>query len=632
MAEIWDPAFSTPRCRTTNGASQCGFPILRVSLETELLYRSRKVMKSVSDHLALRRIPAVAGLQHPAAFVRASLGAIGPDRKLLLFAVILASISGACQTVLLPLLALIGIALSSLTPPPHLAWLNWIPRDATIMSLIGVSGILVFAVMIIAVPLARLHASIGARAVARARERLLVAFLNSTSAYRRTLDEGNLQRLIGEYCQYLSNTVLSFTTFCVSGVTLSVLVIVPLCVNPKVGSVELLMILASVMFYATVAKRVRQHSIERTAINRGLSTLTAQVSRIADEIETFDVGRTVSHQLNHRVRGAADSLRQIIFYDSLLPTVFQFGALGMILAVIASVITIVPGQHPGIAAVALLLLRVLIYGRQMLASLQQGGTISPYIEKIEAEIAAMEANRHSRLGDQVHVFDGLRLRDVSFAYRPDQAVLRTFSLDVAPGEAIAVVGSSGGGKSTLCALLLGLQPPSSGSITSNGVAVTDIPADAWARTAAYVPQDCKLIAASIADNIRFYRDDRSDLDVEAAARAAHLHDEILSLPDGYRTLVGPGAQELSGGQRQRLAIARALLDRPKLLVLDEPSSALDRHSEAMIGKTLVELKGETTLILTTHRHRTLRICDRVLTLENGIVSEVEAGALRSGAL
>jgi len=571
-------------------------------------------------------MPDIGGLRHLAAFTRASLIAVGPDRKLLTITVGLASLSGACQTILLFLLAVIGLALSSLTPPRQLGWLSWIPERATLISLIAVSGVLVVAILIIALPLARLQASISARAVARARERLVAAYLDSTFAYRRTLVEGHLQRVIGEYCQYLSTTVQYFTTFCVAGATLLVLIVGPLFVNPKVGAVEILVIVASFALYGPVAKRIRRHAVERSSINRGLSVLTAQVARLADEIETFDVGKSVSLELNDRVRGAAEALRQITFYDSLVPTVFQFGALALILAGIAVLVTVAPAQHPGFAAMALLLLRVLIYGRQMLSSLQQGSVVSPYVEKIDTEIAEMEANRHSRRGKPGVAFDGLRLRNVAFGYRSGQDVLQSISLDIAPGEAIGIIGSSGGGKSTLCALLLGLRPPNSGTITTGGASVADIPAGEWARIAAYVPQDCKLIAASIADNIRFFRAGRSDADVEAAARAAHLHDEIMALPEGYRTLVGPGAQDLSGGQRQRLAIARALLDSPQLLVLDEPSSALDHQSEALIGETLSMLKGRTTLILVTHRRTALRICDRVLRLENGVLNETARSA------
>jgi ATP-binding cassette subfamily B protein len=185
-----------------------------------------------------------------------------------------------------------------------------------------------------------------------------------------------------------------------------------------------------------------------------------------------------------------------------------------------------------------------------------------------------------------------------------------------------VVGPSGEGKSTLCAILLGLRQPTRGTITTGGVAIGDIAPATWGHIAAYVPQDCKLLTATVTDNIRFFRDQYGDAEVEEAARAAHIHDEILKLPDGYDTVIGTGVRGLSGGQRQRLVIARALIGKPQLLVLDEPSSALDQRSESLIALTLAELKGSTTMVLVTHRPATLDICDHVWRLESGGLVEM----------
>jgi ABC-type multidrug transport system fused ATPase/permease subunit len=205
-------------------------------------------------------------------------------------------------------------------------------------------------------------------------------------------------------------------------------------------------------------------------------------------------------------------------------------------------------------------------------------------------------------------------------------VLVDVDLELRAGEMLGVVGASGSGKSTLSALLLRLRAPTAGTILAGDVDLADVAPAAWARLAAYVPQDSRLIRASVADNIRFFRAGFGDHDVRAAARAAHLEDEILALPDGYATDIGPGARDLSGGQRQRLAIARALLQHPSLLVLDEPTSALDAHSEQLIGRTLAELKGATTIVLIAHRPATLELCDRIVEVAGGRVRELPRAA------
>ena len=146
------------------------------------------------------------------------------------------------------------------------------------------------------------------------------------------------------------------------------------------------------------------------------------------------------------------------------------------------------------------------------------------------------------------------------------------------------------------------------------------------RLAAFVPQENKLILATVADNIRFYRDGFSDEDVHIAGRRAHIHDEIMELPEGYETAIGPGARNLSGGQCQRLGIARALLGKPELLVLDEPTSALDSRSEQLIRQTLSETAGDTTIVLVAHRPATLKVCTRVIEVENGTLKETSPSA------
>lgn len=141
--------------------------------------------------------------------------------------------------------------------------------------------------------------------------------------------------------------------------------------------------------------------------------------------------------------------------------------------------------------------------------------------------------------------------------------------------------------------------------------------DRWYELIATVPQDNQLIRATVADNIRFYRDDLADDAVVAAARRAHVHDEIMDLPDGYDTMLGQGVRQLSGGQRQRLGIARALVGDPLLIVFDEPTSALDSRSEQLVANTLDDLHGEVTMIVIAHRPATTAHCDRVVRLTNG---------------
>lgn len=224
------------------------------------------------------------------------------------------------------------------------------------------------------------------------------------------------------------------------------------------------------------------------------------------------------------------------------------------------------------------------------------------------------------LGHGEIVFD-----HVAFAYptRPETSILHDLSLVVKPGERIALVGPSGAGKSTVFALLLRAYDPLKGAIMIDGVAIDEADPKALRRRMALVPQDSTIFADTVAANIRYGRPQASDVDVRAAAKAAHALDFITSLPRGFDTAIGERGVTLSGGQRQRIAIARAILRDAPILLLDEATSALDAESERLVQAALDELMvGKTTLVI-AHRLATALKADRILVMDQGRV--VEAG-------
>ncbi|MBW4692131.1 MAG: ABC transporter ATP-binding protein/permease [Lyngbya sp. HA4199-MV5] len=212
-------------------------------------------------------------------------------------------------------------------------------------------------------------------------------------------------------------------------------------------------------------------------------------------------------------------------------------------------------------------------------------------------------------------------RNVSFAYKPDQPVLKNLSLLALPGEAIALVGSSGAGKTTLANLLPRFYDPQVGQIFIDGVDVRDVTLSSLRRQIGIVPQETILFAGTIAQNIAFGQGDL-DLDaVQNAAKIANAHQFIDEFSQGYQTWLGERGVNLSGGQRQRLAIARAVLLNPRILILDEATSALDSESEALVQEALERLMQNRTVFIIAHRLATVRRADRILVLEQGQVVE-----------
>ncbi|HET7835179.1 MAG TPA: ATP-binding cassette domain-containing protein, partial [Variovorax sp.] len=217
----------------------------------------------------------------------------------------------------------------------------------------------------------------------------------------------------------------------------------------------------------------------------------------------------------------------------------------------------------------------------------------------------------------------LSLEGVGFHYpsRPGTPALRDFDLRIAPGETVALVGSSGAGKSTVFQLLLRYYDPQSGRITLDGTPLAALSLEALRARIGLVPQDAVIFSASALENIRYGRPDASVEEVHAAARAAFADGFLRALPEGYDTFLGERGVRLSGGQRQRIAIARAMLKNPPLLLLDEATSALDAESERMVQAALESaMTGRTTLVI-AHRLATVQKADRIVVLDHGGIVE-----------
>ncbi|MCU7376172.1 ATP-binding cassette domain-containing protein [Paucibacter sp. O1-1] len=200
-------------------------------------------------------------------------------------------------------------------------------------------------------------------------------------------------------------------------------------------------------------------------------------------------------------------------------------------------------------------------------------------------------------------------------------MLRDFSLDVSPGKSLAIVGASGCGKSSLVRLLLRLHEPDAGAITLAGTRIDAIPVDELRSMIAVVPQDLALLNGTIRANIALGMGSATRASIADAARLAKLHDFVAALPNGYETVIGERGLKLSGGERQRIAIARAILRRPRLFILDEATSMLDAHTEQEIMQNLLALSQGHTLILIAHRLATIRHADEIAVLAGGGVVE-----------
>jgi ATP-binding cassette, subfamily B, bacterial len=223
--------------------------------------------------------------------------------------------------------------------------------------------------------------------------------------------------------------------------------------------------------------------------------------------------------------------------------------------------------------------------------------------------------------DRASVRGEVSLQNVSFAYEPERPVLHDVSFTAEPGNKVAIVGETGSGKTTLGYLIARLYDVSDGAITFDGHDVRDLSFATLRRIVGVVSQDTYLFHGSVRDNLRFARPDATDEQLEEAAQAARIHEHLMTLPDGYDTVVGERGYRFSGGEKQRLAIARAVLRDPPVLILDEATSSLDVETERLVQQALDGLAEGRTTIVIAHRLSTIRDADLIVVLDHGRVIE-----------
>ena len=368
-------------------------------------------------------------------------------------------------------------------------------------------------------------------------------------------------------------------------------------------------------------------------LSRGAQDRIADTSAVGMEslnaiqtVQAFTHEEADQRRFAEAVELAFDAARRRIGARSVLTALIFFLGLSSVVGVLwAGAQAVLADEMTGGALLQFVLYAVFAAGA--LAALSEvwgevqmaAGATERLIELLDVE-PQIKAPDHP-VALPVPAVGAIRFDEVRFAYptRPDYAALDRFSLDVRPGETVAIVGPSGAGKSTVFQLLQRFYDPQSGSLTLDGVELRQaVPGDVRARLAV-VPQDTVVFGMSAAENIRYGRPEAGEAEVRAAAEAALIDDFIRALPQGYETVFGERGVTLSGGQRQRIAVARAILKDAPVLLLDEATSALDAESERLVQRALERLmRGRTTLVI-AHRLATVLKADRIVVMDGGRV-------------
>src|SRR5438309_678675 len=386
-------------------------------------------------------------------------------------------------------------------------------------------------------------------------------------------------------------------------------------------------------------RRLRRHSREAKKLESSTMSIVQEALGALRVVKAFgQEAREEERFIRRSTEGMKVRLRLASLEGSFNVLVGLATAAGMAAVLLIGV------RHVGAGVLTLgELLMVMAYMNQLYEPLKtisrKAATLQLHLASAERAFALLDEPSDVEVRPNAQVLGRARgaiaFRNVSFAYGKDRPVLHDISFELEPGTRLGIVGASGAGKSTLISLLTRFYDPTAGAISLDGIDLRDFRLEDLRRQFAVVPQDPVLFSASIAENIAYAKPEATKDELIATAQASNAHEFIIRLPQGYDTQVGERGVQLSGGQRQRIAIARAFLKDSPVLILDEPTSAVDTEAEVAILGAIRRLMRGRTVILITHRSSLLESCTAQVVLENGRVvadsTPPRAGARPSAA-
>jgi len=467
--------------------------------------------------------------------------------------------------------------------------------------------------------IAWLPTKMAADVQAQLRRELVDAFSSASWSVKANEPEGHFQELVTNQTSQAMNAVLSLATAISSAALFLALLASAFSLSLPVASLVLLSSVVLFLAFRPLNKVGRSAARDASQAYINLAGGISEAVRLAEEAEVFGAGEVYRSRASKLIDTARNGFFRQLLTARLVGSLYQSAIYLIIVGGIGALYLGHVGDLAALGAVILIMVRASSYGQQFQGSVLGLIQVMPYVERLYDTIGRYQASAHVEGDLPMPPVRQLAFDHVSFWYSPGQTVLHDTSFEVAAGETIGIIGPTGAGKSTVSQILLRLRDPVTGAYLVNGTPVGQFSRDDWQRRVAYVPQEPRIYSATVAENIRFFRD-IDQARIEHAARLAHVHNDITSMPSAYATMIGQQADAISGGQRQRICLARALVGRPEILLLDEPTSALDLTSEAAVEASLADLHGQMTIFIIAHRLSVLHVCDRVLVLEHGRVT------------
>jgi ATP-binding cassette subfamily B protein len=461
--------------------------------------------------------------------------------------------------------------------------------------------------------------SVSEQTLTGTRIRVVTGFFRSNWSLQSTERLGHLQQLLIMNSGATAAVIGNLSSGLQSLLMVAALLGVALAVAP-VGAIAVIIFgFVLLQLLRPLNLRSRRANRELSKVTRAMATQVTEYTRLSRDFKLFGVETRVLDRLRVLIQDTGRRYRWTARLGNIAPNLYQVFALGI---VIVGIIYLSGSGRAALekdGAVLILVLRSISYGAGVQGAIQGFRFAQGLLEDLMFDLGRFDAARDNPGEREPDSFE-VDFDSVEYTYDGVTLALCGITMHIPEGKIIGLLGPSGSGKTTISQILLGLREPTRGRATIGGEDAAAISKGDAYNTVALVPQEPVLLQGSIMDNIKFFRDFQNEEVVDASMRA-HLHEDVVRMPAGYETEVGQGGSALSGGQKQRLAIARALIGTPKLIVLDEPTSAVDGRTEKLIRRTLSELRGRVTVVIISHRIETTAQCDLLLVLSNGRIAD-----------
>jgi len=466
-----------------------------------------------------------------------------------------------------------------------------------------------------------ISAAISTSIAFKTRLRLLRAYTNTSFLRQQEVSEGQLQQLMITYPLQVGATVGNLLNQLSNLIIMLAMLVLAFSTDPVISSgLVVTLVLFSILFIPLrrVIRGLSQDLIRR---QENSAMAVDELAILRYEARAFGVGRRLADRVETDFGAEAKTRQRTAWLKGLVSPFYvalTYGAISLGLLIGRGVGSV---EFAGLGPVLLIILRSLSYGQGIQQASATFAAFGPLLDRVAAAVRRFGEHDDVSEGASLGPIELIELQSATFRYEgAGHDSVTEISVALRGGDRVGVIGPSGSGKTTLTRLVLGLLRPSGGDVVVNGTSLRSVDEASFRSQVAVVPQSARLLRGTISANVAFFRDGLTAAQVTDALNSADLGSDLEKMPEGAETVLGPARAGLSGGQAQRVTVARALAGRPRLIVMDEPTSAIDGESEKQISEAFEQLDGDSILIVVSHRLSVLQGCNKVIVLEDGRVT------------